>query len=56
MTMKGEVSPKPSVAVEQRIERLARLKLVLDNGTYRIPADAIAENLINRLKERPSNT
>ena len=42
-----------SLASQARAERLAALKRALDEGSYRIPAEDIANKVIDRLRENP---
>lgn len=39
--------------VEARSDRLARLKLAIDDGTYKISGEKIADKLIDLLKKGP---
>ena len=36
-----------------RVERLAKLKRALDDGSYQISAEDVAQKVIDRLKSRP---
>lgn len=39
-------------AAEERAARLRRLKSAIDNGTYRIPAENIAEKMVGVLEKK----
>ncbi len=41
---------------ETRAERLARLKRAIDDGSYRIAAEDIADKVIDRLRKNPAKT
>ncbi len=53
MTADQADAVQPSTSAENRADRLARLKRAIDNGTYRIAAEKIADKVIHRLKKKP---
>ena len=43
---------QPPTSAENRVDRLARLKRAIDDGTYRVATKKIADKVIHHLKEK----
>ncbi len=51
----GSLTPASS-SLEPREERLKRLKLAIENGTYHIQSHKLADKLIDLLRQTPPKT